>query len=120
MGRCIANVSIAVTETAMDALFLVLDFALSMQQHSEKLPNEKEFREVQGNPNWIYFLISFINLCHQKSWTKVKLKDLTKGEKKGNRVQNHRKSSHTEWKLAYVTDILILCKIQMSIWIKIK
>lgn len=51
MGRCIANVSIAVTETAMDALFLVLDFALSMQQHSEKLPNEKEFREVQGNPN---------------------------------------------------------------------
>ena len=101
MGRCIANVCIAVTETAMVALFLVLVFALlatvlSMQQYSDKLPNEKEFRKVQGNPNWIYLLISFINLYHQRSWTKVKLKDLTKGEKKGDRVQNHRKSSHTE------------------------
>ena len=84
--RCVANVRIAVVATATDALFQVVVFALlatalSMQQCSDKLPTEKGFRKVQGSPNWIYLLISFINLCRQMSWTAVELKGLTKGSK---------------------------------------
>ena len=97
MHRCIANVRIAVVSTAMDALFQAVVFALlatalSMQQCSDKLPTEKGFRKVQGNPNWIYLLISFINLCRQMSWTAVELKGLTKGSKKRDYIQNQSKN----------------------------
>lgn len=86
-GRCIANARIAVIARARDALFQgvvlePLETALSMQPCSDRLPTEKGFRKVQGNLQWIYFLISFINLCRQVSWTKVQLGNLTKGGKK--------------------------------------
>lgn len=62
-------------------VFVFLDTAFSIQQYPDDLPTEKEFRKVQGNPKWIYLLVTFINLCHQMSWTKVNLKNLTKGGK---------------------------------------
>ena len=98
MHRCIANVHIAIVATAVDVSFQVVVFAflataLSVQQCSDKLPAEKEFRKAQGNPNWIYLLVSFINLCHQMSWTAVELKGLTQGSKKGDYVQNQSKNS---------------------------
>lgn len=37
-------------------VFVFSDTALSMQQYSDELPTEKEFRKVQGNPKWIYLL----------------------------------------------------------------
>lgn len=72
MGRCIANICIAVIATAVDASFSVVVFVLlgavlSMQWYSDKLPTEKEFRKVHGSPKWIYLLVSFINPCHQMS-----------------------------------------------------
>ena len=94
--------------------------ALSVQHCSDGLPAEKEFRKVQGHANWIYLLISYINLCRQMSWTAVELKGLAKG-REGGYVQNQSKNPTLDiCGSIYVTDFHILCKIQMSPWIKMK
>lgn len=117
MERCTANICITVIATEMDASFQVvgfvlLDTVLSMQQYPDKLPTDREFRKVEGNPKQICLHVSFINICDQMSWTKVKLKiqpkkgrrQLCRTTEKAPMLNEHRSD----------TDIIIMCKIQMS------